>query len=112
MTKQRVKKIGVVKTALIVAIIGFFISLLAVMPAGIIMAKQGLDNVPGPAYGGMKAALLTPLLYAGVAFLLTAFTCLLYNWISPHTGGIEFETEVVEADENKQSNSAPRKEPE
>jgi len=98
MTRQRVRKIVVLKTALIVAIIGFFISLLAVMPAGIIMSKQGLSDVPGPAYGGIKMVILTPFMYSAVAFLVTAFACLLYNWISPHTVGIEFEAEVVDAD--------------
>ena len=101
MTRQRVKKIGVVKTALIFAIIAFFISLLGVMPAGLILARDGLDSVPGPAYGGVKLVILTPFLYSAVAFLMIAFSCLLYNWISPRTGGIEFEAEVVEEEENK-----------
>lgn len=101
MTRQRVKKIVVVKTALIVAIISFFISLVAVMPAGIIMSKAGLNDVPGPAYGGMKMVFLSPFMYAAVAFLMTALCCLLYNWISPHIAGIEFEAELVDTDENK-----------
>jgi hypothetical protein len=68
------------------------------MPAGIILARDGLDNVPGPAFGGIKMVILTPFMYSAVAFLMIAFSCLLYNWISPHTGGIEFEAEVVDAD--------------
>lgn len=96
MTKRRVKKIRVVHTALISALIFFFISLIVFVPMLIII------GITGGFAGGMgfgKAALpivIMPLLYPIMGFLMTALWCWLYNMIAKRIGGIEFEDEVIE----------------
>jgi hypothetical protein len=96
MAKRRVKKIRVVHTALISALIFFFISLIVFVPMLII------TGITGGFSGGMgfgKAALpilVMPVLYPVMGFLMTALWCWLYNVIAKRIGGIEFEDEVIE----------------
>ena len=96
MTKRRVAKIRVLKTALISALTFFFISLIVFVPMLII------TGIPGGFPGGMgfgKAALplvIMPILYPIMGFLMTALWCWLYNVIALRIGGIEFEDEVIE----------------
>lgn len=96
MTKRRVAKIRVLKTALISALIFFFISLIVFVPMLIITGITG--GFPG-GMGFGKAALplvIMPILYPIMGFLMTALWCWLYNVIALRIGGIEFEDEVIE----------------
>mgnify|MGYP000962198652 CR=1 FL=1 len=96
MTKRRLKKIRVLRTALISALIFFFISLIVFVPMLIITGITG--GLPG-GMGFGKAALpiiIMPLLYPIMGFLMTALWCWLYNVIAQRIGGIEFEDEVIE----------------
>jgi len=96
MTKRRVTKIRVLRTALISALIFFFISLIVFVPMLIIAGIAG-EYSGGMGFG--KAALpivIMPLLYPIMGFLMTALWCWLYNMIAKRIGGIEFEDEVIE----------------
>jgi ABC-type sugar transport system permease subunit len=96
MTKKRVKKIGILQTSLISAIIFFFLSLILVVPIMLIMGIAGgfSDNM-GFAFGGLLLMFM-PIMYAIMGFLMTAFWCWLYNVIAKKIGGIEIEFEAME----------------
>ncbi|HHU99668.1 MAG: hypothetical protein WAR98_04020 [Bacteroidales bacterium] len=96
MTKRKVKKIGVLQTSLISAIIFFFISLIVIVPIMLIMGIAGgfSDNMEF-AFGGLLFILM-PIMYAIMGFLMTALWCWLYNVIAKKIGGIEIEVEVIE----------------
>lgn len=96
MSKKRVKKIGVLQTSLISAIIFFFLSLILVVPMILIMGIAGVfsDNM-GFAFGGLLMIFM-PIMYAIMAFLMTALWCWMYNVVAKRLGGIEIEVEVME----------------
>jgi len=96
MTKKRVKKIGILQTSLISAIIFFFLSLILVVPIMLIMGIAGgfSDNM-GFAFGGLLLMFM-PIMYAIMGFLMTALWCWLYNVIAKKIGGIEIEFEAME----------------
>jgi len=96
MTKRRVKKIGVLQTSLISAIIFFFLSLIMVVPIMLIMGIAGgfSDNM-GFAFGGLLFIFM-PIMYAIMGFLMTALWCWIYNVVAKMIGGIEIEVEVIE----------------
>lgn len=96
MSKRKVKKIGVLQTSLISAIIFFFLSLILVVPMILIMGIAGVfsDNM-GFASGGL-IMIFMPIIYAVMAFLMTALWCWMYNVVAKRIGGIEIEVEVME----------------
>lgn len=96
MSKRRVKKIGVLQTSLISAIIFFFISLIMVVPVMLIMGiVGGFSGNMGFAFGGLLLIFM-PVMYAVMGFLMTALWCWMYNVIAKRIGGIEIEVEVME----------------
>ena len=96
MTRTRLKKIGVLQTSLISAIIFFFLSLIFVLPMMLFVGiAGGLSKYPGFAFGGL-VMIFMPILYAIIAFLMTALWCWIYNIIAKRIGGIEIDLEAVE----------------
>lgn len=100
MTKTRVKKIGVLQTSVISAIIFFFLSLVLVLPMLLITGIAGgfSDNM-GFAFGGI-IMIFMPIIYGIMGFLMTALWCWIYNVIAKRIGGIEVELETMEEQMN------------
>ncbi|MDX1684229.1 MAG: hypothetical protein R3275_03275 [Saprospiraceae bacterium] len=93
---KRIKKIGVLQTAKVVAAIYFFLIILAVIPMWLFMSTFGGEELSGfPFFGGVFLLVL-PFLYAIVIFVMTALFCLIYNGIAGRIGGIELELEVID----------------
>ncbi len=96
MTKTRVKKIGVLQTAKISAIIFFFISLIVVVPMMLIMViTGGFSNDTGIGKAILPIFIM-PILYPIMGFLMTLLWCWLYNVLAKRIGGIEVEFEAME----------------
>jgi hypothetical protein len=96
MSKRRVKKIGVLQTSIVSAIIFFILSLIMVVPMMLVMGIAGVfsDNM-GFAFGGVFMIFM-PIMYAVIGFLVTALWCWMYNVVAKWIGGIEIEVEVIE----------------
>jgi hypothetical protein len=96
MSRRRVKKIGVLKTSIVSAIIFFILSLIMVVPVMLVMGIAGVfsDNM-GFAFGGVFMIFM-PIMYAVIGFLATALWCWMYNVVARWIGGIEIEVEVIE----------------
>ncbi len=95
MTRTRVKKIGILQTSLISAIIFFILSLFLVLPMMLITGiAGGFSDNPGFASGGLIMVFM-PIIYAIIGFLMTALWCWIYNAVAKRIGGIEIELEVM-----------------
>jgi hypothetical protein len=96
MSKRRVKKIGVLQTSIVSAIIFFILSLIMVVPMMLVMGIAGVfsDNM-GFAFGG-AFMIFMPIMYAVIGFLFTALWCWMYNVVAKWIGGIEIEVEVID----------------
>lgn len=96
MSRRRVKKIGVLQTSIVSAIIFFILSLIMVVPVMLVMGIAGVfsDNM-GFAFGGVFMIFM-PIMYAVIGFLVTALWCWMYNVVAKWIGGIEIEVEVIE----------------
>lgn len=102
MSKKRVKRIGVAQTSLVAAIVMFFISLIFVIPMGLIVGAVGAvgGDFPGLPFSGIGFFILVPFLYAIMGFISTAIGCLVYNMVAKWTGGIEMEIELADSNPN------------
>jgi hypothetical protein len=96
MTKTKVKKIGVLQTAKISAIIFFLISSIIVVPMMLIMVIIGGFSGETEIWIKILPILLMPILYPIIGFLMTALWCWLYNVLAKRIGGIEIEFEAME----------------
>jgi hypothetical protein len=97
--KHRIRRIGVLKAALMGGI-GYAIIGLLFMPLFFFVSM--LPQGPGP-YGmeddwmfGPVFALLLPVLYGGMGFIGTAVAAAVYNLIAMMVGGLEVDLEPVD----------------
>ncbi|QDH78468.1 hypothetical protein FKX85_05245 [Echinicola soli] len=95
--KKRIKRFGVVQTASMFAIVYFVFMAIIMIPFGLIMTVVGLSGfsdhshfLNGFGAGGIFFVFL-PFIYAGIAFVMTAIGCLVYNLAAKWIGGIEVE---------------------
>ena len=93
----QIKKFGVLQTAKIAAIMYFLISLIFVIPFGLIalvssFASRGREGVAGALFGGVFIIFM-PIVYAALGFVFVAIGCLFYNLVAKYVGGIEIEIE-------------------
>lgn len=91
-----IKKFGVLQTAKIAGIMYFLVSLIFVIPFGLIAlitgAARGREGVAGPFFGGVFIIFM-PVIYAVMGFVFVALGCLFYNLVANYFGGIEIEIE-------------------
>lgn len=90
---KRVKRFGVYQTSKVVAITLFVASLLLMILFSLIFRFLPGNKILGYGFGGGLFFFLLPILYGVMGFIITAITCLIYNFISEWTGGIEVEFE-------------------
>lgn len=85
--KIKVQKFGILATAKALGAMYFVGTLAIFIPVGLIMMVAKPDEA-------MKSVFFVflPLIYGIVGFVGVAVACALYNFLSPYTGGIEFET--------------------
>lgn len=83
---HQIRKFGVLQTAKVVAIMYALLGLVFV-PVFLFVSAVS----PNQQGVGAGFALLMPILYGALGFLLTALTCTLYNLVAGLVGGIEVE---------------------
>ena len=92
----QIKKFGVLQTAKIAAVMYFAISLIFVIPFGLIAfisgAARGREGVAGAFFGGVFIIFM-PIIYAVMGFVFVALGCLFYNLVANYFGGVEIEIE-------------------
>lgn len=92
----QIKRFGVLQTAKIAGIIYFFVSLIVMVPFGLITFLTGItrgrQGIDGAFLGGVFIILM-PFIYAVLGFVFVAIGCLIYNFIAKYVGGIEIEIE-------------------
>ena len=92
----QIKRFGVLQTAKIAAVMYFLISLVFVIPFGLIMiiagVAQGGKGIAEAFFGGVFLIFM-PIVYAVLGFVFVAIGCLFYNLVAKHVGGIEMELE-------------------
>ncbi len=91
--KRRIRRFSVLQTSWVAAVILFCVSLVFMLPIGLIVTligKSGLLPVGIPGFGGVIFFVL-PFLYGFMGFIMTVISCLIYNLIAGWTGGIELE---------------------
>ena len=90
MAKLTVKKLDIMSyakvSAVIGAIMGFFIGLFAAGMTGAPLASGGFAAM------GVAAIVVVPILYAIGAFIGGAIGAFIYNIVAERIGGIKFET--------------------
>lgn len=91
---RRIKRFNVYQTAKVVSIIYFAIIAIFMIPFGLFFSVLGMgnDSFPGLPFTGIFFVFL-PVIYGGLAFVMTAIGCLLYNFVAGRFGGIEVEIE-------------------
>ena len=93
----QIKRFGVLQTAKFAAVMYFVISVIFMIPFGLIVFIGG-SSAPGRE-GTMRAPfssifmLFMPIIYAIMGFIFVTIACLLYNIIAKYVGGIEIEIE-------------------
>lgn len=93
---KRLKRIGVLQTSIVGALVMAGVSVIVFVPFAIIAGI--VNSVVGntfPFSGGMFLVGM-PILYGIIGFVMTALSCFVYNLIAQWVGGIEFELEDVE----------------
>lgn len=93
----RIKRLGVVQTAKVAAVMYFIFSAVIMIPIGLITMLTGpaKDSFPG-LFGGLFGGIfmiIMPIIYAVLGFIFVAIACLIYNLIARFMGGIEIELE-------------------
>lgn len=82
---KQIKKVGVLQTAKVTAMLYLVLSAIFCIPFSLISLITGRT-------AGIMAIFL-PLLYAAMGFIVIAATCFLYNFIASKIGGIEIDIE-------------------
>jgi hypothetical protein len=93
----RIKRIGVLQTAKLAAILYFIFSAIIMIPIGLISifagsAFGGGSGLFGGIFGG-TFMIIMPIIYAVLGFIFVAIACLIYNLVAKFVGGIEIELE-------------------
>ena len=83
---HRIRRFGVLQTAKVVAVLYALIGLVFV-PIFLVVSMF-TPNKEGP---GTGFALLMPILYGLLGFVITAVSCAIYNFVAGLVGGIEVE---------------------
>jgi hypothetical protein len=93
----RIRRLGVVKTATVAAVVYLLLTSIIVLPLVLIGASAGpitFTDQSGRTVSmevPIGILLLAPILYAGIGWVLTAIACLIYNLAAAITGGAELE---------------------
>lgn len=108
MSKIRIRKLGILSTSKIYAVISLFMSLLISIPWGLMVIFASLtggggageqDVSAGLTSGGIGFGLLImiglPIFYGGAGFIAGVFSVLIYNITAGIVGGVECEVENV-----------------
>ncbi len=94
MNKRRVKRISVLQTSLVAAIVLLFVSLIFVIPFGLVMALVSSFDSSSFVIWSIPLIFVVPIFYGAFGFISTAIVCLVYNLVAKWTGGIEIEIEL------------------
>jgi hypothetical protein len=93
----RIRRLGVVATATVAALVYLLLTFIILLPFALILATAGPMTVTEQ-FGNTTSVelspfllLLLPFVYAILGWILTAIFCLLYNLAASITGGAEIE---------------------
>ncbi len=84
-------KFETVQTAKVMAILYFVLTAVICIPVGILSIAFHTEGKFGHLGGALM--LFIPFLYAVIGFVMVAFVCVIYNWLTKFTGGIEFQSQ-------------------
>lgn len=105
----RLKRISVLQTSKVAAIMYFIGSAVIFIPFGLIVSgiQGSVQNAPvGNAFmGSMAFMFIAPFIYAVVGFIGTAIMCWLYNVTVKFTGGIQFQLESTDGASEEEENT-------
>lgn len=94
MTIHRIKKINVLQTSVVIALISFVsLPLFSILKEVMLFIGDNNHNFFEILFGKLSNILLNSIVIAPSVFLITALCCLIYNWVANRTGGIEIEIE-------------------
>lgn len=105
----QIKRIGVKQTAKVAAVCYFLISLVFVLPIGIVTLLLGSSSKGSagfPAIFGGVFLLVLPVIYAVLGFVMVAISAALYNFVAKHVGGVEIELNSEDISEATPASSA------
>jgi len=91
----RIRRFGVLKTATVVAVMYALITLVIFVPFALLAAVFGRGGGANASLGIIVVAVLIPIIYAVLGWIITAIACALYNVAAGWVGGIEVELESV-----------------
>lgn len=86
---QRIRRFGVGQTAKVLGILYGLMGLI-LLPLFLIAALAS----PQETGFGVGFAVILPILYGVLGFVMTAIGCALYNWVAGMVGGIEVELDA------------------
>lgn len=88
--EQRIRRFGIAQTA---KVLGALYGLLGLVFVPFVLI--GAMFAPDSMGFGLGFAIMFPLMYAAIGFIMTAIGCALYNLVAGWVGGIEVELETT-----------------
>jgi len=92
-----IKSVGVLSVAKIMGLIQAYLGLLFAplfLLIGLLGSLAGQQKTPFAGIFGVVFAILMPVLYGGIGFIMGAISALLYNLFAKWVGGFELELDV------------------
>jgi predicted Co/Zn/Cd cation transporter (cation efflux family) len=86
---QRVRRFSIAQTAKVIGLL-YAVMGLIFLPIFVIVALAA----PREAGFGIGFALVLPILYGVMGFIVAAIGCALYNWVAGMVGGVEVELDA------------------
>ena len=83
--KQQVSRLSPHQNGKVVGVLWAIVSLIIMIPIFLIASAFGGAEKAFPLW----AIFIAPVIYLVISYIMTAIACLLYNVITPMTGGIE-----------------------
>lgn len=93
--RRRIRRIGVVRTATVLALVYAVGGALILIPSALVALLLVPEAQPGAfgSAGFLGSALVSPLLYAFLGWPVTALVLIAYNVVARWLGGIEYEVD-------------------
>ena len=99
MRRRRITRFSVVRTASVMSLVYALAGALVLLPSALIGVVV-IPEAPAGAFGSLeflRAAVLSPMLYAFIGWPVTALVLIAYNIAARWLGGIEYETQAADA---------------
>ena len=91
--KQQVSRLSPHQNGKVFGVLSAITSLIFLIPVFLIASAFGPSEKSFPLW----AIFIAPVIYLVISYIMTAIACLLYNVITPMTGGIEYDSSPATA---------------